>query len=73
MLKDHPQARVEVKRVLTSGDQVFLHSHAVREPGTVGFIAGDIFRLQGGKIVEQWSVLHPIPQQPHADNPNGAF
>lgn len=73
LIKDHPRARVDVKRVLTAGDQVFLHSHAIRAPGSVGFIAGDIFRLENGKIVEQWSVLHPIPEKPHPDNPNGAF
>jgi predicted SnoaL-like aldol condensation-catalyzing enzyme len=69
----YPQAHREVKRVLTSGDHVFLHSHAVQTPGTTGFIAGDFFRLENGKIVEQWSVLHPIPEKPHPDNHNGPF
>ena len=69
----YPNARREVKRVLTSGDHVFVHAHAVQTPGTVGFIAGDIFRLENGKIVEQWSVLHPVPEKPHPDNHNGPF
>ena len=70
---EHPQSRVDVKRVLTSGDHVFLHSHTRRTPDSVGFITGDIFRLENGKIVEQWTVLHPIPEKPHPDNPNGPF
>lgn len=73
LIAEHPQSNVDVKRVLTSGDQVFLHSHAVRTPGTAGFIAGDVFRLENGRVVEQWSVLHAIPEKPHADNPNGPF
>lgn len=73
LVTERPQSRVEVKRVLTSGDQVFLHSHAIPTPGSVGFIAGDIFRLENGRIVEQWSVLHAIPEKPHPDNPNGPF
>lgn len=71
--EQYPNARSEVKRVLTSGPHIFLHSHTVRTPGTVGFIAGDIFRLENGKVVEQWSVLHAIPEKPHPDNPNGPF
>src|SRR5215216_2763407 len=43
---DYPNAHNDVKRVLTDGDQVFIHAHAVRAPGTSGFIAGDIFRLE---------------------------
>lgn len=68
-----PAARVDVKRVVPDGEYVFLHSHFREDAGDLGSIAGDIFRLENGRIVERWSVLHPIPEDPSPDNPNGVF
>jgi len=66
-----PASRSEVKRAFTDGDYVILHVHAVREPGTRGFAIVDIFKLEGGKIVEHWDVVQPIPEK--ALNANGMF
>ena len=66
-----PASRSEVKRVFTDGDYVILHVHAVREPGTRGSAIVDIFKLEGGKIVEHWDVVQPIPEK--ALNANGMF
>jgi len=66
-----PQSRSEIKRVFADGDYVILHVHAVREPGTRGSAIVDIFKLEGGKIVEHWDVVQPIPEK--AANSNGMF
>jgi predicted SnoaL-like aldol condensation-catalyzing enzyme len=66
-----PKSHSEIKRVLTDGDYVILHVHAVREPGTLGQAIIDIFRLENGKIVEHWDVIQDIPDKPA--NGNGMF
>jgi predicted SnoaL-like aldol condensation-catalyzing enzyme len=66
-----PNAKSEIKRVFADGDYVILHVHAVREPGTRGSAIVDIFRLEGGKVVEHWDVVQPIPEK--AANANGMF
>lgn len=66
-----PQSRSEIKRVFTDGDNVILHVHAVREPGTRGNAIIDIFRLENGKIVEHWDVVQPVPET--SANSNSMF
>src|SRR5262245_12220820 len=66
-----PNSKSEIKRVFADGDYVILHVHAVREPGTRGSAIVDIFKLEGGKIVEHWDVVQPIPEK--AANGNGMF
>ena len=66
-----PAAKSEIKRALADGDMVILHVHSVREPGERGVAIIDIFRLEGGKIVEHWDVVQPIPEK--AANENGMF
>ena len=63
-----PKSHNEIKRVFTNGDFVILHVHAVREPGTHGLAAVDMFRLQNGKIVEHWDVHEEIIEKPANSN-----
>jgi len=58
----YPQSHSEIKQSFVDGDFVILHVHAVREPGTRGSAIVDIFKLEGGKIVEHWDVNQPIPE-----------
>ncbi|WP_291377227.1 MULTISPECIES: nuclear transport factor 2 family protein [Achromobacter] len=67
----YPASHSEIKRVFTDGDYVILHVHAVREPGSRGNAIIDIFRLEGGKIVEHWDAVQPILEK--AANSNGMF
>jgi predicted SnoaL-like aldol condensation-catalyzing enzyme len=66
-----PNARNEVKRTLADGDLVMVHAHSIREPGERGSAIVDIFRLEGGKIVEHWDVIQPVPET--ANNANTMF
>ena len=43
-------------------------NHFAREPGLA---VVDIFRCEGGMIVEHWDVMQPVPET--SANPNGMF
>src|ERR1700730_16048506 len=56
-------ARCEIKRVFADGDHVILHSHWYGLSGNPrGEAVVDIFRLKGGKVLEHWDVIQPIPE-----------
>jgi predicted SnoaL-like aldol condensation-catalyzing enzyme len=58
-----PDARYEIKRVFADGDYVILHSHwRGLSDNPRGEAVVDIFRLEGGKVLEHWDVIQPIPE-----------
>ena len=63
VMANHPDARCEIKRVFVDGDYVVLHSHwHGLSDNPRGEAVVDIFRLEGGKAVEHWDVIQPIPE-----------
>ena len=62
-VKAFPQLRVSIKRCIAEADLVVVHSHFVRQPGDRGMAVMDIFRLDGGRLVEHWDVLQDVPEQ----------
>jgi predicted SnoaL-like aldol condensation-catalyzing enzyme len=67
----YPDFRVEIRRVFIEGDMVAVHVRSFNGPTKNGAAGVDIFRLDGGKIVEHWNVIQPIPDEmPH---PNTMF
>jgi len=69
-----PQSRNEVKMVIAEGGLVALHVHSVLVPGTSGRNIVDIFRVDGGKVVEHWDVIQDIPEALFPPiNDNGLF
>ncbi|QYN33930.1 ester cyclase [Pseudonocardia sp. DSM 110487] len=56
-----PDAMLDVRRAISEGDLVLLHSRGVLVPGTPGLAVFDIFRFQDGKIAEHWDVLQEVP------------
>ncbi|MDQ0600919.1 putative SnoaL-like aldol condensation-catalyzing enzyme [Streptomyces canus] len=57
-----PDAVYGIKRVLSEGDLVLVHSNVVLTPGDRGQAVFDIFRFQGGKIAEHWDVGQAVPE-----------
>ena len=65
-----PDSHSEIKRAFADGDYVILHVHSVREKGSRGRAIVDIFKLEGGKIVEHWDVAQGVPEKAAS---NGMF
>jgi predicted SnoaL-like aldol condensation-catalyzing enzyme len=68
---EYPRLTLEIKRVIAEGDLVATHSHLILEPGKPGRALADFFRLENGKVVEHWDVIHDVPST--SANPNGMF
>lgn len=63
-LKQYPQSKAAIKRVIAEGDLVVLHVHSTLNPQDKGEAVVDIFRLDPqGKIVEHWDVIQDIPEK----------
>src|SRR5208337_4306291 len=61
IMSNHPDARGEIKRVFADGDHVILNSHwHGLSDNPRGEAVVDIFRLEGGKVLEHWDVIQPI-------------
>jgi predicted SnoaL-like aldol condensation-catalyzing enzyme len=65
---EFPQLSVEIRRTIAEGDLVATHGVIKTSPEDRGTAAVDIFRVEGGKIVEHWDVLQPVPEESANDN-----
>jgi predicted SnoaL-like aldol condensation-catalyzing enzyme len=63
-----PQAQNTVERVVAQGDLVLIQSNGQNTPGTTGIEVVDVFRVSGGKIVEHWDTLQPVPASTASGN-----
>lgn len=68
---ESPDAQQTLHRLFADGDHVTTHVHVVRWPGDRGLAVCDIFRCEGGKVVEHWDVIQEISENPV--NPNSMF
>ena len=66
-----PNLHYDIKRIVSRGDMVWVHSHVTSNPEDRGQAVVDIFRLERGKIVEHWDVGTAVPEK--ALNANGMF
>lgn len=74
----HPKLRIEVYKVIASGDWVWAHVKFINisndAPDDRGMAGVDIFRFDAdGKVVEHWDVLQEIPDPTTAANKNTMF
>jgi predicted SnoaL-like aldol condensation-catalyzing enzyme len=56
--------RCAIRRVVGEGELVVVHSHCRSHPASAkdrGEAVVDIFRVEGGLIVEHWDVDQPVP------------
>jgi predicted SnoaL-like aldol condensation-catalyzing enzyme len=64
-----PGFRTDVKLVLVDGEHAVIHVHARMAPDERGGAVADLYRLQGGRIVEHWDVLQPVPELSANEHP----
>jgi predicted SnoaL-like aldol condensation-catalyzing enzyme len=50
-----------VDNLLADGDLIALKSHVYTNPNDAGRVFVDIWRVAGGKFVEHWDVVQPVP------------
>lgn len=55
-----PHAVHDVKRAFVDGDHVTVHYHVRRTPDDKGWAVIDIFRIEGGMIIEHWDVMQDV-------------
>ncbi len=48
-------------RILADGDLVLVHRWVTTPDDPRGKAYADLFRVRGGKVVEHWDVIQPIP------------
>jgi predicted SnoaL-like aldol condensation-catalyzing enzyme len=63
-----PDAMFEVQRILVDGDLALIHVKA-SFPGNPVAAVADIYRLEGGKVVEHWDVLQRMPDEVANEHP----
>ncbi|MBU1587348.1 MAG: nuclear transport factor 2 family protein [Actinobacteria bacterium] len=63
-----PGARFDVQRILVDGDHALIHIKA-SFPGNPVAAVADIYRLEGGKVVEHWDVLQRMPEEIANEHP----
>lgn len=68
---ESPDARQTIHRSFVDGDHVIVHTRVERWPDDPGLAVVDIFRVEGGMIVEHWDVIQDVPAMPV--NPNSMF
>ncbi|MFD8006549.1 nuclear transport factor 2 family protein [Streptomyces mirabilis] len=66
--QQYPDATCDIKRVISQGDTVLLHSKVVLTPGIREIAAFGIFRFQGGKLAEDGNVLQDVAETSANDN-----
>jgi len=67
-LKAFPNAKGDICRVIADGDLVAVHAHWTDLISPNGDVGVDIFRVSGGKLVEHWDVIAPIPASSKNNN-----
>lgn len=63
-----PDFHADLKRVLADGDYGVIQLHGYRTDQRGGAVM-DLYRVAGGKIVEHWDVIQPIPDAAQNDHP----
>ncbi|MHA2423761.1 MAG: nuclear transport factor 2 family protein [Candidatus Thorarchaeota archaeon] len=69
--KEHPDKSMEIKMSFQEVDLVTTFSHIKHTPESLGFAAVHIFRIENGKIIEMWDVVHVITD--NSPNEHGVF
>ncbi|ANF98129.1 ester cyclase [Paenibacillus bovis] len=67
-IKQNPNLKADVKRIVAQGDLVMAHYHVTTGKQDKGMAVVDIFRIKNNKIVEHWDVGQTVPDKSANDN-----
>lgn len=67
-----PDGTIDVEQVLADGQFVFVHTRARRTPDQPWDIVMEVFRLEGGRMIEHWEAIEPWNFLELAASPTGA-
>jgi predicted SnoaL-like aldol condensation-catalyzing enzyme len=65
--KDAPKEKIDIQHLGADGNFVYIHTKSKRGSKAVSVI--DIFRVDGGKVVEHWDVIQEVPAKSANDHP----
>jgi predicted SnoaL-like aldol condensation-catalyzing enzyme len=68
LFAQNPWFSVQVAQVVAEGDLVAVHAHVKDAPSDLGQAVVYLFRVEGGKIVEQWDSAENVPATAANDN-----
>jgi predicted SnoaL-like aldol condensation-catalyzing enzyme len=63
-----PDASFDIQRILVDGDLAMVHVKASLAGVPTAAVA-DLYRFDGGRLVEHWDVLQPMPETAVHDHP----
>ena len=69
--RQNPNKVLEVKRAISEGQFVAVHSHVRQKPDELGAAVVHIFRFENDRIAELWDLGQPLPQK--SPNQYGMF
>ena len=61
LFAQYPLYGVQIAQVAAEGDLVAVHAHVRNSPADLGQAVVYLFRVQHGKIVEQWDSVQDVP------------
>ncbi|WP_370970670.1 nuclear transport factor 2 family protein [Amycolatopsis sp. cg9] len=67
-VREFPELRLEVKRVVAEDDLVCTHSLMRLTPDARGSAIADVMRVREGRIVEHWDVVQEVPEDTVSGN-----
>jgi predicted SnoaL-like aldol condensation-catalyzing enzyme len=65
--KNAPKEKIDIQHIGADGNFVYIHTKSKQGNKTVSVI--DIFRVDGGKVVEHWDVMQEVPAKSANDHP----
>jgi predicted SnoaL-like aldol condensation-catalyzing enzyme len=65
--KDAPKEKIDIQHLGADGNLVYIHTRSKRGNKTISVM--DIFRIDGGKVIEHWDVLQEVPAKSANEHP----
>jgi predicted SnoaL-like aldol condensation-catalyzing enzyme len=65
--KGAPKEKIDIQHIGADGNFVYIHTKSKQGNKTISVI--DIFRVDGGKVVEHWDVMQEVPARAANDHP----